>query len=174
MKLSGLNEYIQTAAALGAILGLIIVGFELRQSNRIATQQAVSNNWSNWISSTIAEIESGVSKTRAKSMTNPDDLTLEEKINLDLLLQVYVYAYHHDYTVLYWDNSSELAEEVLEELVRDVPIMFGSRFSRAWLQENKHWMNTDIVTAIERGLKDAPVGSDLKYYGRIDALAATL
>ena len=174
MKLSGLNEYIQTAAALGAILGLIIVGFELRQSNRIATQQAVSNNWSNWISSTIAEIESGVSKTRAKSMTNPDDLTLEEKINLDLLLQAYVYTYHHDYEVLYWDNSSELAEAVLEELVRDVPIMFGSRFSRAWLQENKHWMNTDIVTAIERGLKDAPVGSDLEYYRRIDALAATL
>jgi hypothetical protein len=174
MKLSSLNEYIQTAAALGAILGLIIVGFEIRQSNRIATQQAVSNNWSNWIASSIAEIESGVSKTRAKSMANPDDLTLEEKINLDLLLQTYVYAFHHDYTVLYWGDSSDLAEAVLGELVSDVPIMFGSRFSRAWLQENMHWMNPDIIAAIEQGLKDAPIGSDLEYYRRIDALAATL
>jgi hypothetical protein len=107
-------------------------------------------------------------------MTNLDDLTLEEKIDLDLRLQVYVCAFHHDCTVLYWDNSAELAEAVLGGLVGDVPIMFGSRFSRAWLQENKYWMNTDIVAAIERGLKDVPIGSDLEYYRKIDELAATL
>ena len=45
MKLSEFNEYIQTIAALGAIIALFAVGFEIRQSNRMATQQALSDNW---------------------------------------------------------------------------------------------------------------------------------
>ena len=36
MKLSEFNEYIQTGAALVAIVGLFMLGWELRLTNRIA------------------------------------------------------------------------------------------------------------------------------------------
>ncbi|MEH6587915.1 MAG: hypothetical protein V7720_15250 [Halioglobus sp.] len=174
MRLSDFNEYIQTMAALGAIIALIAVGYEIRQSNRIASQQAVSATWTNWIDTTVAEIESGISTTLAKSMTNPDDLALEEKIDLNSFLQAFVYKYHHDYEVLYMDDNPVLVARILEEVVMDAPIIFGSRFSRAWLQENRSWMVPEIIEAIDRSLKDIPVGSDLEYYRRIDTLAATL
>lgn len=174
MKFSELNEYIQTLAALGAIIALVAVGFEIRQSNRIATQQAISANWSNWIESSIGLIEAGVSATLAKSMSNPDDLTLEEKIVLDQYLEAWVYQYEHDYNVLYFDDRSELAVGILETLVEEARTVFGSRFSRAWLQKNSYWITAEVLDAIQRGLKDVSLGSDLEYYREIDALAAAI
>ncbi len=44
MKLSDLNEYIQTLAALAAIIALVGVAYEIRNSNRLAIQQATSAN----------------------------------------------------------------------------------------------------------------------------------
>ncbi|MEH6586172.1 MAG: hypothetical protein V7720_06420 [Halioglobus sp.] len=174
MKLSELNDYIQTIAALGAIIALVAVGFQIQQSNRIATQEAVSNNWSNWIQTSVGLIESGISATRAKSMSNPDDLTLEEKIDLDEYLTVRISLYEHDYNVLSLDDRSRRAVWILEELEEQATVIFGSRFDRAWLEKNSFWMDTEVFDAIQRGLEDAPLGSDLEYYREIDALAATL
>jgi hypothetical protein len=174
MKLSEFNEYIQTVAALGAIIALVAVGFEIRQSNRMATQQALSDNWSIWIEGTVGLIEAGVSATLAKSMSSPDDLTLEEKIELNQYLDVWISSYQHNYYQMYFDDRSERAEWILgelEEVARDV---FGNRFSRAWLQKNRYMMEPEMFDAIQRGLKDVPLGSDLEYYREIDALAAAI
>jgi hypothetical protein len=174
MKLSELNEYIQTIAALGAIIALVAVGLEIRQSNRIATQQALSDNWSIWIEGTIGLIEAGVSTTLAKSMSNPDDLTLEEKIELNQYLEVWVNSYHHNYYVMYFDDRSERAVWILEEIEAAAGSVFGSRFTRAWLQKNRYYLDAEIFDAIQRGLKDLPFGSDLEYYREIDALAEAI
>ncbi len=174
MKLTDLNEYIQTAAAVGAIFALIAVGYEIRESNRIATQQAISSNWSNWIEYAGNTVDAGISTTVAKSMTRPDELTLDEKIDLDSYLQKFIFAYHHDYIVLLYDKDTELPSLILQELAGDVPKMFGSRFSRAWFAENKIWMESNIASVIEQGIKRTTIGSDLDYYDRIDTLAANL
>ena len=173
MKISDLNEYIQTLAAVGAIVALLAVGYEIRQSNRIALQETTSSNWSNWISMAGQHMESGISRILAKSMTNPNDLTLAEKIDLDSYLQQYVYGYHHDYSTLRWGDS-DLAAAILNELAIDAPTIFGSRFSRAWFQENKAWMDPDIVAVVEHELEEFPIGSDLDYYDRIEAMAVAM
>ena len=50
MKLSNFNEYLQTTAAIGAIIALLAVGYEIRQSNRIAlSEQELS-----WVGHIIA------------------------------------------------------------------------------------------------------------------------
>ncbi|MEH6586173.1 MAG: hypothetical protein V7720_06425 [Halioglobus sp.] len=174
MKISDVNEYVQTVTALGAIVALLAVGYEIRQSNMIATRETLSTNWSNAVISEHANLESGIAKTRAKAMTNADDLTLEEMIDLDSFLTAFVYDYHHNYIVLELNESPELVEKGVEELVADVPFYFGSSFARAWFVENKAWMHPAIMTAITRGLKDEPIGSGLAYYQRIQALASTL
>ena len=176
MKLSDLNEYIQTLAALGAIVALVGVGYEIRHSNRIAIQEATSANWTNWVDFMGYKLESGVSKTIAKSMTNPEALTLGDKIDLDSFLQQWLYVYHHDYTVLYSSPDDEFAnvDTILQDLAMEVPSIFGSRYSRAWFQENRSWMVPEIADVIEREIEKLPIGSDLDYYERIDALAAKM
>jgi len=174
MKISDVNEYIQSAAALGALVALLAVGYEIRQSNMIATRETLSANWSNAVIGEQSNIESGIAKTRAKAMLNPTDLTLEEMIDLDSFLTAYVYDYHHNYIVLDLNGTPEFSNVVLEELVLDAPLFFGGRFARAWYLENKYWMEPSITAAIDRGLKEAAIGSDLAYYRRIQALASTL
>jgi hypothetical protein len=174
MKISDINEYVQTTAALGAIVALLAVGYEIRQSNMIATRETLSTNWSNAVIAEQASMESGIAKTRAKAMIKADDLTLEEMIDLDSFLTAFVYNYHHDYIALDINGTPELVDIIVEDLVLDAPIYFGNSFARAWYLENKTWMHPDIMAAIDRGLKEVAVGSDLAYYRRIQAVASTL
>lgn len=179
MKLSDLNEYVQTFAGLGAIVALLAVGYEIRESNRIATQNVVSINWSNWIEYSANHLEADASELVAKLMTDPDELTLEDKIDIDAYLSKFIYAYHHDYLVSLYETGvietgEELSNIILQELKDDVPKMFGSRYSRAWFEENKSWMEPNIAALIEQTIDRTPIGSDLDYYDRIDAMAAAI
>jgi hypothetical protein len=121
-----------------------------------------------------ANIESGISKVRAKAMTGSEDLELEELIDLDSYLLALVYDYHHNLIVLEVNNTPELVDIILREIEDDAAFFFGSRYSRAWYGENKPWLHPDIAAAIDRGLSDSPLGADLAYYARIQTAAATL
>jgi hypothetical protein len=173
MNKSSLNDYLQTAAAVGALIALLAVGYEIRQSNRIALQEATSANWTNWINFMGYKMESGISATLAKSMQNPEELSLTEKIDLDAYLQQFTYVYHHDYAVLGWGDA-KLAESILVDLQNEAGDIFGSRFSRAWFQENRNWMFPEIAEVIQQEIDENPLGSDMDYYERIDALTVTL
>ena len=174
MKLSEINEYLQTLATLGALVGLLVVAYEVRQSNTIAVADSTSAVWTNWTASSMSLMDSGFSKTRAKSMTIPEDLTLPEKIDLDFYLQGWVSSYMLDLEAMYVLDEDDFIPYLYEEAAQEAPRIFGSRFSRGWLQENKHWIAPDLVKAIEDSLKDAPIGSDLEYYARIDLFGAAL
>ena len=176
MKFLAINEYLQTLATLGAIVGLIAVAYEIQQSNRVAVSENAADNWSQWVSTSTALIESEIAVTRAKAMTSPEELTLAEKINLDLYLKNRIYLYSHNIeSVNFLGIDSEDQKTVLlGELTIEAPSVFGSAWSRAWLVENKYWMPPHVFEAIERGLEDVPLGSDLEYYNRIDALAGTI
>jgi hypothetical protein len=174
MKLSDLNEYLQTLAGLGALVALMAVGYEIREGNRIASQQAASVSWIQWIEATSSDLESGISRVRAKAALSPDELTLQDKMDLDLLHQRTIYVYSHDYFVQVWEAAPDAAEEILNEVEADAAVAFGSRFSRAWIRLNKDWIPPEIVEAIERGLEGAAFESDLDYYQRIDAIAANI
>ena len=174
VKLSDINEYLQTLATLGALVGLLVVGYEVRQSNAIAVADSTSAAWTNWTSTSLSLMESGFSETRAKSMTNPEGLTLPEKIDLDFFLQSWVYSYMLDLEAMYVLGEDEFIPYLYQEAAQEAPRIFGSKFSRGWLQENKYWIAPDLVKAIEESLNDAPIGSDLEYYARIDALGAAI
>jgi hypothetical protein len=109
-------------------------------------------------------------------MTSPEKLTLAEKIDLDLYLENWISLYEHNYqSIVFLSIDSESAETaLLEEIVGAAPSILGSAWSRAWLIENESWISPNIFEAIERGLEGVPVGSDLDYYNRIDALSATI
>lgn len=176
MKFLAINEYLQTIATLGAIVGLLAVAYEIQQSNRIAISENAAENWSQWVSTSAALIESDIAETLAKGMTSPEELTLAEKIDIDLYLQNWVALYSHNMESIYFlgiDNGAVL-KSLEEEISNEAASRFGSSWSRAWLDENKHWIAPPIFEAIERGLDDVPVGSDIDYYNRIDALAATI
>jgi hypothetical protein len=179
MKLSNLNDYLQTLATMGAIVGLLMVGYEVRQSNYIATSQAASANWTNWVNTKNSQIDSNIARTIAKSMTRPDELSLEEKIELGFYFESWIYLYSHDAVSMFTlTNGGEGFEMTLEQMIQDikneVPMMFGSRFSRAWLQKNSYQIPPEIMEVIDAALEGLPIGSGLAHWQSIDDLAATM
>jgi hypothetical protein len=174
MKLADLNEYIQTLAGLGALVALMAVGWEIREGNRIASQQAASVSWIQWIETASADLESGISEVTAKAELKPDELTLQDKMDMDLWLQRRIYLYSHDYVVQLWEADPDVAQNTLNELEADAAIIFGSRFARAWIRLNAEWINPELLAAIERGVEGAPITSNLDYYESLDAIAATI
>ena len=171
MKLAQMNDYLQTLATLGALVGLIVVGYEIRQSNVLANQQMASASWTNWTASVWSHIDSDISATIAKSITQPEELTLREKIDLDQYFTAFVYAYAHD-TNTFWYTDREFLNSLLEELTGEAPRVLGGAYGRAWLEENRGWMDDDLYQAIRQGLDGATVGSDQAYYDRIDRRVA--
>jgi hypothetical protein len=174
MKLAEVNEYIQTVAGLGALVALMAVGWEIREGNRIATQQAESVSWIQWIDVASSDLESGVARVAAKAAISPEELTLQDKMELNTLFARAIYLYSHDYYVQVWEANPDGAREVLNEVETDAPITWASNYSRAWIQLNKDWIAPELIEAIERGLENGPGESDLEYFDRLDALAATL
>ena len=174
MKLSDVNEYIQTVAGLGALVALMAVGWEIREGNRIATQQAASVSWIQWIEVQSSDLESGIARVTAKAALSPEELTLQDKMELDAFLQRRIYLYSHDYFVQIWEADSDTAEEVLREITVDAPLNFSSRFARAWLNVNRDWIDPKIFRAIENGFEGTSITSDVDYFQSIDAIAATL
>ena len=79
MKLADLNEYIQTLAGLGALVALMAVGWEIREGNRIASQQAASVSWIQWIEVQSSDLESGIARVTAKAALSPEELTLQDQ-----------------------------------------------------------------------------------------------
>ena len=83
MKLPQLNEYLQTLATIGAIAGLVLVAYEVRQSNNFAISEAVSRNYSNGLSRQLSLLDAQIAETLEKAMTRQaSELTLTEKIDL--------------------------------------------------------------------------------------------
>ena len=140
-----------------------MVVYQVRESNRIAAQQAASNAFTLWTQSAIADVESGVFRTVAKSLTNPEELTLTDKLELDAYYQSVIYRYMHDFITAEFGQtkiSSELKASLKDELRREAPALFISDFSREWFQSNMAWIHPEIAEALEFGLKDAPIGSE--------------
>lgn len=179
MKLSNLNDYLQTLATMGAIVGLLLVGYEVRQSNSIARSQNASASWTNWLDTANSRIDSGIAKTLAKSMTRPEDLSLEEKIDLGFYFESWIYQYEHDLSSIYVLSEGGAyfqaqLESVQQEVMTEASKTFGSRFSRAWLELNSNWITPGFMELLRAAIDDVPISSGLAYWQSIDELAATM
>jgi len=152
MKLSQANEYLQTIATIGAIVGLLIVGYEIRQSNEFATQQTKSQYWTNWMELASNTLSSDIHTVLAKTLQEPESLTLFEQMKVDDYYWSHLSAWSHG--VLTYDyTSSEMEKKILSALELAAPATFLGSYGRTWFEVNKGQLEQPIAEAIERGLR---------------------
>jgi hypothetical protein len=89
MKKSELNDYLQLAASIGVIIGLVLVGYEIRETNRIAENQAAIDMNSLYGQWTTILTDKDMAELWVKSLQNPDDLSL---VDLTRLRAAYITA----------------------------------------------------------------------------------
>ncbi len=168
MKLSTYQFAAQMGAAFAVVASMALVVYEVRENTKISFQQDVSASWTSWAELSMVEVESGISSVRAKAMTNPEELTLAEKIDLDSHLTAQISNWMRDYDAALLTGERDV-NDVLEEMVVDVPYLFGNKFTRGWYLENKNWIYPEFVRVIDEALLLSPLGSDIEYYARIDS-----
>jgi hypothetical protein len=176
MKLSQINDYIQTLATIGAIAGLVLVAYEIRQSSRIAVAESVSTSLIAQSEGIMASIDSGVTGTLMKSITNPEDLTMKEKMDLNFYLGGMMLRIGNEYTQILTlgvdvEESLNYYYQTLESYASSY---FPGRWARAWFHETKNNMDSQLAAAITRGLEKTHPNSELEIYKRIDERAAAM
>ena len=168
MKLPTYQFVAQMGAAFAVVASLALVVYEVRENTEISYQQEVSGGWSSWVEMSMAEVESGISRELVKAMTNPEELTLAEKIDLDSWLTAQISIWMRDYDAAVLTGKRDV-NDALDQTVAAVPWLFGNEFSRGWYLENKYWIDPEMVRVIDEALLSIPLGSDIEYFARIDS-----
>jgi len=165
MKFSEINDRLQLAATIGVIVSLGLVVYEIRENNAIAYQQAISGNWQNWTELSGAQLQSDIADIFAKSMTNPDDLTVAETVKLNFWLNAHMTAWEQDLATTKLTGRDP--GRLVNEMRRSVPWYFGNKITRGWYFENRNSISPEYVQAIDQALEKNPLGSDLESIERI-------
>ena len=149
MQTSKLNEWLQVAASVGVIIGLLVVAYEVRQSNLYAEAEAARSNFAGWEEISISEYETDIGVIYVKSLEDPNSLSTAEMFKLNAWLTAVMNQYNRALLL----SDLGLSADQIDDLTRWSNFYFGSSFSKVWLEENATWIDPRNVAAIERGLK---------------------
>lgn len=157
MQISRLNDWLQILASLGVILGLLLVAYELRESNRFATSEAVKGIEDCFNDAAISEIETDIAELIVKSVQEPENLSSAEELKLNGWLNLSLNCYSR------WLNMYQLGVaryDPIPALQEVTDYYFGSAFGRAWFEANKDGWYDEISEAIEAELDRIPVRTE--------------
>ncbi|WOJ92068.1 hypothetical protein R0135_09745 [Congregibacter variabilis] len=175
MKLSQFNDYVQTLATIGAIAGLILVAYEIRQSTRIAVAESYRDGYVAINDLILSGLESGIAGPLIKAETQPDALTPEEKMAISLWLEANYRTIANEYSqieVLAVDAQEEY--RAFDQYVERVaPRIFASAWSRAWFYQEASIQEPRAAEGVRRALEKSPLISTTDLFKQIDEAAAT-
>ena len=158
MRGTRINEWLQVLASVGVLVGLLLVAYEIRESNRVATSESVRGIEDCFIIVSVSEYETNISELIVKSVEKPGQLLASEKLRLNAYLSTVIGCYNR------WQNMHRLGVsgwDGLDDLRGVAHLYFGSAFGRAWFEENKSWIKPDMVKVIETELATTPVRTEL-------------
>ena len=156
MRTSRVNDWLQLLASMGVLAGLSLVAYELHQDNVLARAEAVRAVDAGWETISISEYESDIGEIRAKSLAEPENLTLAEIFKLN----GYLIAMQTQYDRLLemddaglWIDSGDLVDDPAYQIADAFNIYLDNRFGRIWYIENRSWMDPVIVEIWDREMQ---------------------
>jgi hypothetical protein len=172
MRKSNLNDGLQFFASVGVLVGLMMVAYEIRQNNDLAEADSVRAMLVGWQQIAISEYETDITDLYIKSLEEPENLTPAEVSKISAWLTVVMNQYMLTFAM--YDRglgyeSGDLSYDPESELISGFDYYYGSRFGRAWFQENRFWIDSQLVEILDREMESRPVDSGTSYVERIKA-----
>jgi hypothetical protein len=176
MKVSQFNDFVQMLATIGAIAGLVLVAYEIRQSTLTAV--AESHRESHVLANDLilSTIDSGIAGPLMKAETQPDALTLKEKMAISLWLEANyrIIASEYDQIEILGVDVQNEYRKYDEYLEKTVPRIFSSAWSRAWFDQEASVQSPRAEEGVRRALEKSPLKSRTDLIKQIDEVAATI
>jgi len=154
MQTSKVNDHLQIVASLAVLLGLVLVGLEMRQNNQLAEAESVRELVLSWNTISTSALESDISQLRLKSFSNPDELTDEEISQLNdwlwMIWNLMVAEASMDLRGLGYLESLGTFEE---QLAKNFRFFYGDRFGRAWYLAHRDILLPRFVEVIDKEIE---------------------
>ncbi len=158
------KEIIDAAGMLAIVASLIFVGFQVRQDQVIARSQLFSDGIMNLSEIHQSAMEPEIARAYAKMINSPDDLSTEELVQLDRLLEVITGIYSRECYLVRRGIFNEC-----ENIVRiTAKLYFGNAHAQSWWRLNgprsvlPDWIDAEIKSVdpdyYRRRIEDTKAG----------------
>ena len=155
MKREEISDWIQILATIGVVAGLLLVALELRQNSNLARADMNSQAGlaAQSIQSALRDREFAV--VFRKSIEQPHELELEEKLMMHGYYRDLVGLLSRELIMIARGVFNDDSKYVAAQIVRDG---LGTEFGRAWWAQNKLGYFPSLVAAIDEALERADEG----------------
>ncbi|MBW2393868.1 MAG: hypothetical protein JRG95_06320, partial [Deltaproteobacteria bacterium] len=129
MNSDRLGNWLQVGANLGIIVGLVLVGVQLKQNTDLLRVQLLYEESQRFIEHEQTMIGENGAEAWAKSLTAPREMTLAER----RVMESYLYAMTEQWRASYMLRElGVLDEEWKDRIVEETKYYLGNPFGRAW------------------------------------------
>lgn len=164
MNKDRLDKWFSVVGHVAVIIGLIVVAFELRQGAAVANGELTTQFMTNWQEIDRSRQEPSFAEIYAKSIENPENLTLVEKVQLD----GYYLLVMNQLELARMLVDLNLFERTYESILREnVRIIFATPYSHAWWKSFSMDADATTVSIVNDELSRTPIDADQKRYERI-------
>ena len=138
LKQTKWTAWIELAAALSVLIGLVFVALEVRQNNEHARAESVRDLFQMWSDIYQFEYENGIPDLVRKSIEEPENFDESDFLNLGKYLDLVMNA---QLTQAAMQQQADLViGDVSDEAPGFARSYFASNAARLWLAENEDWV----------------------------------
>ena len=162
-----LEKWLGALGHVAVIVGLIVVAIELHQSAAVANGELSAQFMSNWQELDRSRQEPSFAGIYAKSMEDPQDLTLEEQIRLDGYYLVVIQQMELAKMLVELKLFDSSYERILRENVR---LVFTTPYSHAWWKAYSINSDPTTIAIVNDELSRIPIDAERKRFELLSTL----
>lgn len=155
MDADKMGNWLQVGANLGIILGLVLVGFQLKQNSDLLKVQLLFEESQSFISHERLMMGENPAAAWARSLEDPDGLSLEEARIMD----AYLYAMTEQWRASHLLHELGILEdEWAKRVTEEAGFYLGSKWGRGWWNVYKVQTRIppEMVSIVEAELAESP------------------
>lgn len=161
-----LGQWVSGATNIAVLLGVLLVAYELRQNAELARLAMVQDRISALQQAEAAFFDLDLSHVWVKSFKEPESMTSAEIRSMDAYMAIHMNQMRRVFT----QEQSGLLEkgETLRLMQADFPFLFGSRFGKAWWQEEgQYWSPAEFVEIARPVVDSVDIAELQERFGRL-------
>lgn len=163
MDTAKLNDWLQIAAAVGVITGLVLVAYELRLSNRIAWEQASADALERWDRVNEFMLVPGTAELMLRAHKG-EELSQEETVKLNAFADVALSTILHEYRI-YKTGTLDLPQGFESAYNGVIQFYLGDQYGRRRWEVVRFSWQPEFVQIVDSAL-ESPIQRNI--IGEID------
>ena len=149
------KEWLELAALVAVLGGLLLVAYEIRQANIFAKAETENSIYAGWETLSMAVIETGINTVIAKALEDPSSLTTAERFDLSAHLTAVISLYQRNGKMYY---EYDLAADPMYSDVGGY--YFDNQIAREWFERSEFWIRKEtpeLADEIRKHIESTPL-----------------